>query len=79
MTGKTTLGLPVPFENAYFRESALKVAVRKKQGNILIAGSQPDIGQGLPLPYIHDVPGLRRGSYPTITNVIGGASSTIIS
>jgi hypothetical protein len=64
MTGKTIPGLPAPFENAYFRELALKVAVRQKNGHILASGAQPDSGQGLPLPYIHDVPGLRRGSYP---------------
>jgi hypothetical protein len=64
MTGKIIPGLPVPFENAYFRERALKAANRQKQGHILASGSQPDNGQGLPLPYIHDVPGLRRGSYP---------------
>ena len=56
--------MPAPFENSYFRERALKVAARQKQGHILISGSQPDSGQGLPLPYIHDVQGLRRGSYP---------------
>jgi hypothetical protein len=64
MTGKTTPGLPAPFENAYFRERALKVAARQKQGHILVSGAKPDNGQGLPIPYIHDIPGLRRGSYP---------------
>lgn len=64
MTGKTTPGLPAPFENAYFRERALKAANRQKQGHILISGSKPETGQGLPLPYIHDVPGLHRGGYP---------------
>jgi len=64
MTGKTIPGLPAPFENAYFRERALKVAARQKQGHILVSGAKPDNGQGLPLPYLHDVPGLRRGSYP---------------
>lgn len=64
MTGKTSPGLPAPFENAYFRERALKVAARQKQGHILVSGARPDDGQGLPLPYIHDIPGLRRGSYP---------------
>lgn len=64
MTGKSIPGLPAPFENAYFRERALKVAARQKQGLILVSGAKPDNGQGLPLPYIHDVPGLRRGSYP---------------
>jgi hypothetical protein len=63
MTGKTLPGLPTPFENTYFRERALKVAARQKQGHILVSGAKPDNGQGLPLPYIHDVPGLRRGSY----------------
>ena len=64
MTGKTNPGLPAPFENAYFRERAIKAANRQKQGHILVSGAKPDNGQGLPLPYIHDVPGLRRGSYP---------------
>lgn len=64
MTGKTTPGLPAPFENNYFRECAIKAANRQKQGDILVSGSKPETGQGLPLPYIHDVPGLRRGSYP---------------
>ena len=64
MTGKTLPSLPAPFENAYFRERALKVASRQKQGHILVSGSQPDNSQGLPLPYIQDVPGLKRGSYP---------------
>ena len=64
MTGKTLPGLPAPFENAYFRERALKVAARQKQGHILVSGTQPDSGQGFPLPYIQDVPGLKRGSYP---------------
>jgi len=64
MTGKTNSGLPAPFENTYFRERALKAANRQKQGHILASGSKSDTGQGLPLPYIHDVPGLRRGSYP---------------
>jgi hypothetical protein len=64
MTGKIIPGLPVPFENAYFRERAIKAANRQKQGHILVSGSKSDTGQGLPLPYIHDVPGLRRGSYP---------------
>ena len=64
MTGKTIPGLPAPFENAYFRERAIKVASRQKQGHILVSASQPDNGQGLPLPYIHDVPSLKRGSYP---------------
>jgi hypothetical protein len=56
--------LPAPFENAYYRERALKAANRQKQGHILVSGAKPDNGQGLPLPYLHDVPGLRRGSYP---------------
>jgi hypothetical protein len=64
MTGKSNPGLPAPFENTYFRERALKAASRQMQGHILVSGSKPDTGQGLPLPYIHDVPGLRRGSYP---------------
>ena len=64
MTGNTISGLPIPFENAYFRERASKVANRQKQGYILVSGAKPDNGQGFPLPYIHDVPGLRRGSYP---------------
>jgi hypothetical protein len=64
MTGKTIPDLPSPFENTYFRERALKIAARQKQGHILISSAQPDSSQGLPLPYIHDVPGLRRGSYP---------------
>jgi hypothetical protein len=64
MTGKSIPGLPAPFENAYFRERALKAANRQKQGHILVSGSSPDTGQGLPLPYLHDIPGLRRGSYP---------------
>jgi len=64
MTGKTIPGLPAPFENTYFRERALKVAARQKQGHILVSGAKPDNGQGFPLPYIHDVPGLRRGNYP---------------
>jgi hypothetical protein len=64
MTGKILPGLPAPFENTYFRERALKVAARQKQRHILVSGAKPDNGQGLPLPYIHDVPGLRRGSYP---------------
>ena len=64
MNGKTTTGLPAPFENAYFRERALKLANRQRQGHILVSGAKPDNGQGLPLPYIHDVPSLRRGSYP---------------
>jgi len=64
MTGKTNPDLPAPFENAYFRERAIKVANRQKQGHILVSGAKPDNGQGFPLPYIHDVPGLRRGSYP---------------
>jgi hypothetical protein len=64
MTGKTNPGLPAPFENTYFRERAIKAANRQKQGHILVSGSKSDTGQGLPLPYIHDVPGLRRGSYP---------------
>jgi hypothetical protein len=64
VTGKTNSGLPAPFENTYFRERALKAANRQKQGHILVSGSKSDTGQGLPLPYIHDVPGLRRGNYP---------------
>lgn len=64
MTGKSNPGLPAPFENTYFRERAIKAANRQKQGHILVSGSKSDTGQGLPLPYIHDVPGLRRGSYP---------------
>jgi len=64
MTGKINPGLPAPFENTYFRDRALKAANRQKQGHILVSGAKPDNGQGLPLPYIHDVPGLRRGSYP---------------
>lgn len=64
MTGKTNPGLPAPFENTYFRERAIKAANRQKQGHILVSSAKPDNGQGLPLPYIHDVPGLRRGSYP---------------
>jgi hypothetical protein len=64
MTGKIIPGLLTPFENTYFRDRALKAANRQKQGHILVSGSKPDNGQGLPLPYIHDVPGLRRGSYP---------------
>ena len=64
MTGKSLPGLPAPFENTYFRERALKAANRQKQGHILASGAKPDSGQGLPLPYIHDIPGLRRGSYP---------------
>ena len=63
MTGKSLPGLPAPFENAYFRERSLKAAARQKQGHILVSGAKPDNGQGLPLPYIHDVPSLRRGSY----------------
>ncbi len=65
MTGKTLPGLPAPFENTYLRERAVKAAARQRQGLILASGSSPDSGQGLPLPYIHDVPGLRRGSYPS--------------
>ena len=64
MTEKSLPGLPAPFENAYFRERAIKVANRQKQGHILVSGAKPETGQGLPLPYIHDVPGLRRGNYP---------------
>jgi hypothetical protein len=64
MTGKTNPGLPAPFENTYFRERTLKAANRQSQGHILVSGAKPDNGQGLPLPYMHDVPGLRRGSYP---------------
>lgn len=64
MNGRTTPGLPAPFENTYSRERALKVAARQKQGHILVSGARPDNGQGLPLPYIHDIPGLKRGSYP---------------
>jgi hypothetical protein len=64
MTGRTIPALPAPFENAYFRERVLKVSARQKQGAILVSGASPDNGQGLPLPYLHDVPGLRRGSYP---------------
>ncbi len=64
MTGKSLPGLPAPFENAYFRDRTLKVAARQKEGHILGSGAKPDNSQGLPLPYIHDVPGLRRGSYP---------------
>jgi hypothetical protein len=64
MTGKSNPGLPAPFENTCFRDRALKAANRQMQGHILVSGSKPDTGQGLPLPYIHDVPGLRRGSYP---------------
>ncbi|MDI6696231.1 MAG: hypothetical protein QME21_14390 [Anaerolineales bacterium] len=64
MTGKSNPGLPAPFENTYFRERALKAASRQMQGHILVSGAKPDNGQGLPLPYIHDVPGLRRGNYP---------------
>lgn len=64
MTGKTNICLPAPFENAYFRDRAIKVANRQKQGHILVSGAKPDNGQGLPLPYIHDIPGLRRGQYP---------------
>ena len=63
MTGKTS-GLPAPFENTYFRDRAIKAANRQRQGHILVSGVKPYNGQGLPLPYIHDVPGLRRGSYP---------------
>jgi hypothetical protein len=64
MTEKTIPSLPAPYENTYFRERAIKVANRQKQGHILASGAKPDNGQGFPLPYIHDVPGLRRGSYP---------------
>ncbi|HWQ83522.1 MAG TPA: hypothetical protein VN363_03085 [Anaerolineales bacterium] len=64
MTGKSLPGLTAPFENTYFRERDIKVAARQKQGHILVSGAKPDNGQGLPLPYIHDVPDLRRGNYP---------------
>lgn len=64
MTGKSLPCLHAPFENTYFRERALKAANRQKQGHILVSGSKQDSGQGLPLPYIHDVPGLHRGSNP---------------
>ena len=56
--------LPAPFENTYYMERTLKVAARQKQAQILVSGAKPDNGQGLPLPHIHDVPALRRGSYP---------------
>ncbi len=50
MTEKLLPGLPAPFENTYFRERALKVAARQKQGHILVSGAKSDNGQGLPLP-----------------------------
>lgn len=64
MTGKSIPGLPAPFENTYFRDRAIKAANRQKQGHMLVSSTKPDNGQGLPLPYIQDVPGLRRGTYP---------------
>ena len=56
--------LPAPFEMSSFRDRASKAAALQRQGHILVSGSPPDRGQGFPLPYIHDVPGLRRGQYP---------------
>jgi hypothetical protein len=64
MTGKSIQDLPAPFENTYFRDRAIKAANRQKLGHILVSSTTPDNGQGLPLPYIQDVPDLRRGSYP---------------
>lgn len=64
MTGKTIPGSPAPFENTYLRERALKIASRQENGQILVSGAKPESGQGLPLPYIHDVPGLQRSRYP---------------
>jgi hypothetical protein len=55
---------PAPFEMSYLRDRALKVATLQRQGQILASGSPPERGQGFPLPYIHDIPGLRRGQYP---------------
>jgi hypothetical protein len=56
--------LPQPFEMSYFKDRTLKVAALQRQGHILVSGSPSDRGQGFPLPYIHDVPNLRRGQYP---------------
>ena len=56
--------LPDPFEMSYVRDRALKAAALQRQGYILVSGSPSDRGQGLPLPYIHDVPGLHRGQHP---------------
>ena len=63
------MNLPEPYENPYFRARVLKAASRQKRGHILVSGARPDNGRAtpgalpLPLPYIHDVPGLRRGQY----------------
>ena len=56
--------LPQPFEMSYFKDRTLKVAALQRQGHILVSGSPSDRGQGYPLPYIHDIPNLRRGKYP---------------
>jgi hypothetical protein len=56
--------LPQPFEMSYFKDRTLKVAALQRQGHILVSGSPSDRGQGFPLPYIHDIPHLRRGRYP---------------
>jgi hypothetical protein len=56
--------LPQPFEMSYFKDRTLKVAALQRQGYILVSGSPSDRGQGYPLPYIHDIPNLRRGKYP---------------
>ena len=44
MTARTTPNLPTPFENSYFRERALKVANRQKQGHFLVSGAKPENG-----------------------------------
>ncbi len=58
------MNLLEPYEYPYFRERALKAALRQQQGQILVSAVQPDSGKGLPLPYLHDLQNLRRGSYP---------------
>jgi hypothetical protein len=56
--------MDAPFESTYLRERILKIAARQREGQLLASGSPPGRGQGLPLPYAHDLPGLRRAAYP---------------
>jgi len=56
--------LLAPFEMSYLRDRPLKATALQRQGHILVSGLPPDRWQGFPLPYIHGVPGLRRGHYP---------------
>ena len=45
-----------PYESEYVRKDVMKVRTRQQRGEILVATRK----DAWPLPYIHDVPGLRR-------------------